>query len=174
MSSKKRLDLSCEVIGEKPRYFNFAEGYPERWELAVTPDEEDEDSYMPMMNYLYPLGENFEVSDDWKDKLVSMTIVQVDEEFYLALTGGGMDMSWEICESYINLGYYPPTHFCQLPHMAGWKETQRSRYIIDCCNESIRVAISWLKGKRIDNEHWFPQACSECSGASPQKDGVAR
>jgi hypothetical protein len=45
MYAKKRKSLSCEVIGEKPRYFNFGEGYPERWELAVTPDEEDEDYY---------------------------------------------------------------------------------------------------------------------------------
>lgn len=173
MSAKKRSDLSCEVIGEKPRYFNFAEGYPERWELAVTPGEEDEDYFMPMMNYLYPLGEYFEVPDDWKKKLVSMTIVEVDDEYFLALTGGGMDMSWQICETYINLGYYPPTHFCQLPHMAGWSENEKDRYIIECCNESLEVAISWLKQTGKHNEEWFA-ACSKGSGASPQKDGVAR
>jgi len=174
MDTKKRKALSCEVIGEKPRYFNFGEGYPERWELAVTPDEENEDDYMPMMNYLYPLGESFEVPDGWKEKLVSMTIVEIDDEYFLALTGGGMDMSWEICETYINLGYYPPTHFSQLPRMAGWKENKRDRRIIDCCNESLRVAISWLNGTLEHNRQYDPEPCSKNPRASPQEDGFAR
>lgn len=155
MTTKKRMDLSCEVLGEKPRYFDFSDGYLDRWDLAVTPDEENENDFLPMMNYLYPLGEYFEVPNDWKEKLVSMTIVQVDEKYYLALTGGGMDMSWQICETYINLGYYPPTHFCELPHMAGWGENEKDRRIIDCCNESFRISISWLKGKIAQNGHSF-------------------
>jgi len=157
MNEKKQLDLSCEVINENPRYFDFSEEYLEQWELAVMPDEEDEDYFMPMMNYLYPLGEFFEVPSDWKEKLVSMTIVQIDEEYYLASTGGGMDMSWQICETYINLGYYPPTHFCQLPHMAGLSLNKKNRQIINCCNESIQIAISWLRGRVTENDHFFAQ-----------------
>jgi hypothetical protein len=45
-------------------------------------------------------------------------IERLDGEGYeLALTGGGMDLSWEICEAFVRLGFLPPVHFCDLPDM---------------------------------------------------------
>jgi hypothetical protein len=41
--------------------------------------------------------------------------------FGLALTGGGMDLSWQICDAFVAAGYLPPFHFCRgLPTMAGY------------------------------------------------------
>lgn len=164
MNKNKYEGLSCELIDSKPQDFDFSEGYMEHWEVPLVTSEEDEDTYMPMMNYIYPLGENFEVPDDFRAKLVNTTIVQMDDEYFLALTGGGMDMSWEICESFINLGYYPPVHFCRLPQMCGKGDSKRDRHIIDCCNESLKIMASWVKGKLKYNEQAFPKA-------SPQKTG---
>ncbi|VGO13899.1 hypothetical protein PDESU_02456 [Pontiella desulfatans] len=163
--------LSCELIDSKPQDFDFSEGYMEHWEVPLVTSEEDEDRYMPMMNYMYPLGESFEVPDDFRAKLVNTTIIQMDDEYYLALTGGGMDMTWEICESFINLGYYPPVHFCRLPAMCGRGSRKFDRHIIAVCNESIRILIKWLEGRLKQNEQAFPAPCPDRAGASPQKTG---
>lgn len=43
-----------------------------------------------------------------------------DGETGFALTGGGMDLSWEICEAFIRCGYLPPfVYASDLPDMAG-------------------------------------------------------
>lgn len=171
MHVKKMQDLSCELIDTKPQYFDFSKGYIERWDVPMDLSEEecDNEEFMLMMNFIYPLGDRFEVPDDFRDKLICTTIVQIDDEHYLALTGGGMDMTWEICASFINLGYYPPAHFCELPQMCGKGENKSDREIIDCCNESLDVAISWLKQTRAHNELCFPATCSKKTGAAPQK-----
>jgi hypothetical protein len=99
----------------------------------------------PMMNYWYPV-------DDWQlnqiggveeaAKLIHdlpLCMVMVDGNPGMALTGGGMDLSWEICEAYTRLGLLPPVHFCKLPAMAGRGDSARDKYIISACRESLRV-----------------------------------
>ena len=101
-----------------------------------------------MMNYLYPLPNDYEPTlDDWR-KLKGTIFVHVQDEdrWFLNLAGGGMDMSWEICESYINLGYYPPAHFCRLPRFAGKDYSNpRNKKIIECCIESLDTVSGWAK-----------------------------
>jgi len=92
----------------------------------------------PMMNYIYPLGQDFRPDDDTYKKLNNMTIVTVDDEDYLALTGGGMDMTWQIAETYVNLGYFPPSDYCDLPGMAGKDyKSKKNQRIIEACKESL-------------------------------------
>lgn len=72
----------------------------------------------PMMNYRYPIAEGTATKDNARELVhVALCLVAFEDEEFLALTGGGMDMSWEICLAYITLGFYPPTHF-GLPAMA--------------------------------------------------------
>src|SRR3954463_1905679 len=78
----------------------------------------------PMMNYAYPLGDSYDVDDAVKIAHLPLVIVQHFEgygetSYELALSGGGMDFSWQICEAYMLLGYLPPVHFADLPRMAG-------------------------------------------------------
>jgi hypothetical protein len=62
-----------------------------------------------------------------------------NNEFALALTGGGMDFSWQICEAYMQLGYLPPLHFCGLQDMCQhWNS--KVQWILAGCEESYRVA----------------------------------
>jgi hypothetical protein len=65
----------------------------------------------------------------------------------LALTGGGMDLSWEICDAFISLGFLPPVHFCRLPYMVGWEHDPRSTRILEACLESAEVAARRAEGK---------------------------
>jgi len=107
----------------------------------------------PMMNYIYPLGQNFRPEDDSWKKLNNTTIVEIDGEYYLALTGGGMDMTWQIAESYINLGYYPPAHYCRLPRMAGKDyKSEKNQRIITACKESLDTVSTWALNNKEELE----------------------
>jgi hypothetical protein len=136
-------NLSYEMVDCKPIDFDFGEGLGDGWDLAFerTQEEMENGEWEPMMNYAYPLPMDFKVPDDFRDRLSCLTIVLIQGNPYLALTGGGMDLSWEICESYIALGYYPPYHFCRLPGMAGRGESKSDQNIIKCCLKSCDAMV---------------------------------
>ena len=147
-------DLSCAAIEEKPRDVDWSEGYGETWECqeyaacekcravldATTGEsrhnridpESDCDGYVapsegPMMNFFYPLPSG--AHDPAALAYLPVCLVTLNDEPGLALTGGGMDLSWEICEAYMRLGYLPPVHFADLPHMAGKRLDARQFWI---------------------------------------------
>jgi hypothetical protein len=84
----------------------------------------------PMMNYWYPC-ERLSA-----DEAVLATVdlplcyVEVDGEPGFALTGGGMDLSWEIAEAFVRSGYYPPAFISDLPRMAGLLRTPTNEVIL--------------------------------------------
>lgn len=85
----------------------------------------------PMMNYYYPLDTPHSFDPQQAAlKLVDLPVCLVSfaNEYALALTGGGMDLSWEICEAYVRLGEAPPFHFAsRLPRMA---EVASERHVV--------------------------------------------
>ena len=100
----------------------------------------------PMMNYFYPLPCFREDVYEAAKKIVDLPLCivefmdEADEDRYaLALTGGGMDLSWEICEAYMRLGYLPPAHFADLPDYAGVNYTRsvKHQWIINAMRRSI-------------------------------------
>jgi hypothetical protein len=107
-------------------------------------DDDDDNQWEPMMNYAYPLPGGLP-QEDWHRLMVSCTIVTIDGDHYLALTGGGMDLSWEICETYLRCGLFPPTHFAtHLPAIAGRGQSLLDRMILDACRHSLETARNWL------------------------------
>ena len=160
----EEMGLYADCVDVKPRNFDFSEGYGETWNvpLDLTEEEMDNEDSMPMMNYIYPLPDSFaedmekRFGKDWpkkiKNSLDVTTIVEIgrtgqkyydDSEYFMALTGGGMDLSWEICESYMNIGYYPPAHFCNLPIMAGRGEDKKDKETIAACMKSLELQTGW-------------------------------
>lgn len=165
-------DLSCDAIEVKPRDFDWTEGYGETWECweachcdqcnAVVLGREgdrhsDVDSESecrgalsgegPMMSYWYPVA-----IDDVEEAARAIVdsplcVVQVNGETGLALTGGGMDLSWEICEAFMVLGHLPPLHFADLPGMAERGTSKRDQWIVAGCLKSCAVAASWATGR---------------------------
>ena len=97
-----------------------------------------------MMNYYYPIDLDAERDDleEAAKKLVDLPLCIVTFEdsdtIALALTGGGMDLSWEICEAYMLLGYLPPLHFCDLPGISGRGTSNRDKWIIAGCRRSAK------------------------------------
>jgi hypothetical protein len=110
----------------------------------------------PMMNFFYPLPASFERKDveEAAKRIVNLPLCIVklsppdgDDEWGLALTGGGMDLSWEICEAFMRLGYKPPLHFVPPPEMSGRGESNRDRWILSGCRSSARIARDWASAK---------------------------
>lgn len=109
--------------------------------------ELDED-WDPMMDYYYPLPSSFQVPEGVAALLDNTTLIYFPNErrYALALTGGGMDLSWQICNSYINLGYLPPIHFIELPRMAQ-HHGDRQKLIVAACKKSAEIRVrdgQWL------------------------------
>lgn len=115
-------------------------------ELAQETDNEY-DSFTPMMNYAYPITlrgvEPAAAQGILARAMLPLTVVNLYGDDYLALTGGGMDLSWDICEAYIRLGQYPPAHFADLPGMAGRGESTRDKAIIMAAVRSLELSASW-------------------------------
>jgi hypothetical protein len=106
----------------------------------------------PMMNYWYDLpisdeSEAVKIAVAIKD--TSLCVVEVDGSFGLALTGGGMDLSWEICEAYMLAGYLPPVHFAGgLPEMANIQASAKNAWLLAGCQRSLSVQIDFLKARQ--------------------------
>ncbi len=137
-------DLHSDAISVTPRHVDWSEGGESMYEFweAITCDEcgrptlngeecehcKHDNGYGegPMMNYYYALPNLAHEPADAALLIAHLPLCIVhlendtDEQggYGLALTGGGMDLSWEICEGYVRLGYLPPIHFAGLPHMA--------------------------------------------------------
>lgn len=104
----------------------------------------------PMMNYAYdlpnlaPYSARGRTPEKAAELLAGLPLCLVQAEFLptdynLALTGGGMDFSWEICEAYMRLGFIPPTEFADLPRMSGRGDSERDQKIIEACQRSFNT-----------------------------------
>ncbi|MFH1485877.1 MAG: hypothetical protein ABIH46_07395 [Chloroflexota bacterium] len=161
-------DLYSDTVDLKPRNFDFSVGFTDRWEIVYPEgwdfDEGELDYISPMMNYLYPLPDDFRKDAERRfgsieaaakvlsDATVNLTLIYLmpEEEYGLALTGGGMDFSWEICEGFMTLGYLPPFHFCHLPRMAGKRATEGNLWVLDACRRSANIISGWADTCRED------------------------
>lgn len=97
----------------------------------------------PAIMYYWPVADGDVNAAAWAGKLGSLPlcVVEMDDEdtVGLALTGGGMDLSWEIGAAYVALGYYPPTSL-SLPKMAGLDErNEPHRSVARALVEALRL-----------------------------------
>lgn len=157
--------LVAAALDVRPVRRDWSEGYGESWDFIEVPVcdlcgeyarwDADEHEWRcpeheagelwpgasPMMNFAYPLPDLGVAADvyDAADRIhdLPLCVVSRDGGYELALTGGGMDLSWEICEAFMRLGFLPPFHFCELPGMAGRGQSPRDRAIIAACRRAV-------------------------------------
>lgn len=127
----------------------------ESWQQVVADAYQDDiDRLSPMMNYIYGIpGIPIEPAEaQMRLELASLplTVVTVGDEPFLALTGGGMDLSLSICEAYVELGMLPPLHFCDLPRFAGLQPTERLLKTVEACKRSCKLASLWATRRLED------------------------
>jgi hypothetical protein len=104
----------------------------------------ESDGESPMMNYFYPIhiGWNGSISAEDAQFILSvnhlcLTVIRmmdedIEHEYVLALTGGGMDLRWEICEAFCLLGQIPPSCMADVPDMSGRGMSPRDQWILEC------------------------------------------
>jgi endogenous inhibitor of DNA gyrase (YacG/DUF329 family) len=155
--------MDCPKCGESLVMWGPC-GYIECPECGTAVEEEDVAAEGPMMNYYYPVQiddveEAARLVEDWP-----VCVVEFDDgETGLALTGGGMDLSWEICGAFIALGYLPPVHFCRLPDLAGWEKDEWRVPILKAALESCKVAERWAASKRQQVEEMLTKATRDAA-----------
>jgi hypothetical protein len=134
----------------------------EEWQSTVKDGMMEAEKYAPMMNYIYPLPDLKHEPETAQELIedtncVIVLIKDPDDEYpqtpYMALSGGGMDKSWDICEAYMLLGYLPPVHFCRLPACAGMKLNEKNKWILAGCRKSCEVQKNWANNMLRDLEH---------------------
>jgi hypothetical protein len=134
----------------------------------------------PLMNYYYSLPDYD--GDPEADQallwLSSANVVLVkilggedaEDTYALALSGGGMDFSWDICLAYILLGYAPPFRFCDLPEFAGQDNSKEPFWsVLKACLQSIEAKEKraiWQKGQLIRLVNTALE-CPECGHPDP-------
>ena len=140
-------DLSYELIDEQSRYYDFSR--PD-WGLAVplTDEEYNNEEYFPIYNRIYPLGQYFDIPEDFREKLNNMTIIRLCDDYHLALTGCGMNLTWQICESYLNLGYYPPVEMTELPCMSARGTSEKDQHIVKACIHSLESIVLRFQSRK--------------------------
>lgn len=147
-----RDDVTVEALREKVieeidnEYLDGIEKWRDKAREAY--QEDDSERFNPMMNYYYPLPD-FDGNEAGEGQLLldrhggAVAIVELDPngdtQYALALTGGGMDLRWDICEGFMLLGYLPPVYFVDLPRFAGKQLTERAAWIIDGCIEACKT-----------------------------------
>lgn len=105
----------------------------------------------PMMNFRYSVDVRRVGGPEEAAKAIySLPLCIVDLNhggYYLALTGGGMDLTWEIAEAYMRLGYLPPTFCHDLPRYWG-KTNPVDRWIVEGCIRGVNVLFGWQEDRR--------------------------
>lgn len=107
---------------------------------------EDDSGYVaPMMNYIYPLDHQGLVTEETQIEIAENTnCVLVEEnssgDYYLALTGGGMDFSPSIAHAYMIAQKWLPIGLIQ-DLDAGWCKCQLNEKVFKQLREIIREQI---------------------------------
>ncbi|RJQ53389.1 MAG: hypothetical protein C4521_07600 [Actinobacteria bacterium] len=160
---KELKELHTETVMMQPISLHWGE--ISGWMVYPRSDEEEEyEREGPTVNYCYPLPQEFE--RDHPDaaeasKLLQglpLCLVEFDPVCHdwglpkhaLALTGGGMNFSWEVCEAYMRLGYLPPYHYTDLPRLAGMKLSARHRWIIAGCRRTCHVLMEQARWQKTE------------------------
>ncbi len=126
----------------------------------------------PQMSAYWPLPE-FRGDESRAEALAPFPLALVhfteSDEWAIALTGGGMDLSWEIAGAYIAMGYCPPVSL-RLPQMAGMVLGDQERRVLAACRKSAEVAKRWADNNLRDLE----QVEKSLKAESAKKPGKKR
>lgn len=103
---------------------------------AIEPAELEgaQEAQGPMMNYYYPLASDFRKSAAELAALIAdlpLCVVELaDGRLVLALSGGGMDLTWEIGEAHVRCGFFPPAWLNFPAAMDADGLNDRRRYVL--------------------------------------------
>ena len=112
----------------------------------------------PMMNYFYPCDVGQAPVAAALAVSGCICVVEMDDGTTgFALTGGGMDLSWDIAAAYVDNGFLPPA-WIRLPRMGGKALNARTRLIIEACKRTAELMAQrarWNVGDLEILEKWM-------------------
>lgn len=149
-----RKPLSYDIIEALPEDIDYEGDAAEIWALSSYPGEANiEKNELPPLALAYPLANGFVVPKDFQEKLIASMIVRVLGTYYLVPRGGHRSVPWEMCETCMNLGYYPPVHLSlQLTETADSDTSNRYYRVLAASNASIRNLVERYQKRVSDNE----------------------
>lgn len=153
--------VECETCGKVYVVEDFGGGE----ECRLMPQEEAEDDdgnpitntcegYVP--TFEGPMMNAWHACGDIRDPRAAakaldglpLCLVYVDGGYGIAMTGGGMDMSWYLVEGFCRLGFVPPAYF-RLPIM-GERYGVRERFLTAALKRSILGEMNTLRNAMRD------------------------
>lgn len=122
--------------------------YPDEDEFREVLWDEVNNYFCPMMNYLWPVsGEDLDPIALIEEGVGNTALIRdfKMDRYFIALTGGGMDMSEDLIHAYLAFGQLPPVRLCSnitcvSPGMAD--------IILPACEMSLHVASLRLDSSR--------------------------
>jgi hypothetical protein len=128
-------------------------------------EDEEEPDATPVQDYWYPFQESvrFEEIDVeqacFNIRHLSLSLVYVADLdcWGLALTGGGMDLSWQIAEAFVRMGFYPPNFIDRLLDYPG-KRTEGQMFVLDALHARDQFRVNRLSQQINDWETFIIEA----------------
>lgn len=85
------------------------------WDDGERGADEYRDGFFPMMNALWPVELAYGRSEAEAADLMNRhggatSLISIDGDYYIAMTGGGMDLSWHLAAAYVCCGAVPPLY----------------------------------------------------------------
>jgi hypothetical protein len=137
------------------------------WSIALSGlGAERKKDWKPCTKTLYPLGYKDASEIPQGERAIELldctTLIAQGGRFYLALTKSGQDMRWEICNSYIRLGFLPPAYFAAgFYPVEGKGESAQDKLILAACRRSLVVVRD---AKQRDLQKFLDRFTLELSG----------
>lgn len=108
------------MIPEPTRQQRADHDMPKRgdWDEGDRGADEYRDGFFPIMNALWPVDLAYNRSESEAADLMNRyggatSLITIDGDHYIAMTGGGMDLSWHIAAAYVCCGAVPPLYILQ-------------------------------------------------------------
>lgn len=107
--------------------------------------------FEPAMNFYWPVNLAYGVSEEDAAALIdrhagatSLVYIESFDTHAIVLTGGGMDLSWDICAAYVCCGCVPPMEL--LEGLPEFKQhgTDMLRFILETC---VPKAAEFVEGR---------------------------
>lgn len=126
-----------------PYNFDTSEPVEESWAIALSGlSDEQKLEWRPNTVTLYPLPyggrSELPLGKEAIKLLDHTTLIEQGQNFYLALTSSGPDMRWEICNSYVRLGFLPPAYFATgFRPTEGRGQSADDKLLLAACRRSL-------------------------------------
>lgn len=141
------------------------------------------DGYAPLMNYFYPVTIQGDAQDAANRMavhacntcLVSITDNDGETQYYIGLTGGGMDFSHEIAAAYVCCGSMPKLDYLlSPPHFAGGNDLQpEMNRILLACMDRARERLLVQADRLIQSKERFTDYLQETQPVALAKSSPA-